>query len=138
MLALRRVLGVLVPLGVGFAFTLLVDLNAPAYISPLSAPVAILVINGLAGLVGGFLFLSWWAVALVPLALVAGEGVLGPLIRYGAIAQGPMEIVGPLAVLVLAAMIVPSALGAVLGTPVGKWVAAQANPPAAPTPSASS
>ena len=123
MLDLRRVLGVLVPLAAGFVFSWLLDINALASEGPFTFITLLLVTTGLAGIVGGFLLRSWWAVAIVPIALVVGV-LFGSLIRTGTIAQGPIEEVGPLAAVVLTMYLVPTALGALIGTAVGRWATA--------------
>lgn len=122
MLILRRALGALIPLAAGFLFTWLVDMNAMANENGSLFTLLLLATLGLSGIVGGFLLRSWWAVAIAPIALIVGV-LMVSLIRTGAIAQGPIEIVGPLAVAVLAVYFLPTAFGALIGAAIGKRVA---------------
>lgn len=119
MLILRRVLGALIPLAAGFVFTWLVDMNAVANENGSTFTILLLATLGLSGIVGGFLWRSWWAVVIAPIALIAGV-LLASLLRTGQIAQGPIEIVGPLAVAVLAVYFLPTAFGALIGAALGK------------------
>lgn len=122
MLILRRVLGALIPLAAGFVFTWLVDMNAVANENGSTFTILLLATLGLSGIVGGFLWRSWWAVVIAPIALIVGV-FLASLIRTGQIAQGPIEIVGPLAVAVLAVYFLPTAFGALIGAVIGKRTA---------------
>ncbi len=77
----------------------------------------------LAGVVGGVLLRSWWAVVAVPLALLIGV-TLESLVQYGRLWQGAASEVVPLAIVVLVVLLVPAAVGAVIGVFLGRRVAA--------------
>src|SRR5262245_34740928 len=130
----RIALGLAAPLLLGAIFVALADqgivgpglpkdINQPGLqgsIDP-SVLVASSVCSLLAGLVGGFLLRSFWAIAAVPLALIAGEVVTTFLYPGAAVVQADPDyiflmviVVG--ALLLLALLSVPGAIfGALLG-----------------------
>jgi len=79
----------------------------------------------LAGLVGGFLLRSFWAIASVPLSLIAGEVVATFLYPGAAVAQAdPLYFfLMVLVVAVLLLLALPTVPGAILGVLLGKRVA---------------
>lgn len=118
MLWTRRTLGVMVPLVAGIALAWLVGVDVMGS-NGVFIPLAVIGTDALAGILVGFLLRSWWAVALAPVALAFGVAAFS-LIRAGTIAQGAIEEVVPLAIIVLAVLLLPTALGAAIGTAVGR------------------
>lgn len=82
-------------------------------------------LEALAGLIAGYLLRSWWAALTVPLAILFGVA-LESLVQYGSLWQGAAVEVVPIAILVLPILIVPAAIGALIGTPLGMRVVSHA------------
>ncbi len=114
----RRALGILIPLVSGLVVGWL---TAGGNLNPLFA----LALEGLAGLIGGFLLCSWWAALLVPVAAVVGVA-LALVFRSGTLAQAAQDSYNsgvPLALValvVLIGLLVPTVVGALIGAALGK------------------
>jgi hypothetical protein len=134
----RIALGLAVPFLLGAVFVVVTDLGivGPGLPKDINNPgpqgsinPAILVVSTvcclLAGLVGGFLLRSFWAVASVPLTLVAGEIVTTFLYPGAAVVQpDPLYVVlmvFVVAVLLLVAL--PTVPGAIIGVLLSKRTA---------------
>lgn len=116
-MTLRWVLGVLIPLAGAFAIVwLLGTATDPAT----SGTIALVVgLEVLLGGVGGYLLRSWWAIALVPLAVATGVA-LASLIRTGVLVEGDPAEMATIVVVVLLVLLVPVAPGVVGGVALGK------------------
>ena len=134
----RIALGLAVPFLLGAVFVVLTDqgIIGPGLPQDISNPglqgsidpsvlVASSVCCLLAGLVGGFLLRSFWAIASVPLAVIAGEVVATFLYPGAAVVQADplyiflmVMVVGVLLVLAL-----PTVPGAIIGALLGKGMA---------------
>jgi hypothetical protein len=79
----------------------------------------------LAGVIGGYLLRSWWAVLTVPIAILLGMA-LESLVQYGRLWQGAAAEVVPLAIIALIVLLVPTAVGTLIGVSLNRRVAAHA------------
>ena len=117
-----RILGIVVPLVGGF----LVFALPYAGIWVVQTIEGMILIAGLLGLIGVSLFRSWWALAIVPVALAVGQllgAALPPILQGNGIdlqawAQQHFE---PLDMVVILG-VVPAVIGAAIGIPIGKWM----------------
>src|SRR5215467_2753974 len=135
---MRRVrisLGLAIPFLLGAVFVVVTDLGVigPGLPKDINNPgpqgsidpsilVASTVCCLLAGLIGGFLLRSFWAVATVPLTLVAGEIVTTFLYPGAAVVQpDPLYIIFMVFVVgVLLLVALPTVPGAIVGALLGK------------------
>lgn len=76
-------------------------------------------LEALAGVIGGYLLRSWWAIATVPAVILIGVA-LESLIQNGRLWQGSAAEVVPLAIIVLVVLLAPVAVGALIGVALGK------------------
>jgi hypothetical protein len=103
---LLRTLGMVVALGIGIAFSsVMLGLGGPWW-----NLLAWLGFVALAALAAGLLR-TWWAILIVPVAVFAGIGIASG----GDLGSASLLLVGT----------ATGALGAVIGTPIGWWIARQ-------------
>ena len=121
---LRQILALVLPLVGAFVFAglLCTGMLAVGGNLTLGLPVGL---ELLAGLVGGYLLRSWWAVVAVPIAILIGVA-LESLVHYGSLWQRAAAEVVPLAIVVLVVLLVPAAVGALTGVALGRHAAAPA------------
>ncbi len=107
-----RVLGVVVPLVGGFAFSF-----------PNPLPLAVVVLEPiLMGFVAAALLRSWWAMLIVPVGLSAGF-FLGNIFQMGGLDLQSWAASGFEGVdIVVILGVVPVAIGVAIGTPLGKKI----------------